>query len=65
MFFFLYTPGDDPRLPVASLAASLMFAGVVYAFVYREILPETLPKDLRRELRRWPGKPERAPRETE
>ena len=65
MFFFLYTPGDDPRLAVASLAASLMFAGIVYAYVYREVLPETLPKDIRRELLRWPGKAERPAKESE
>ena len=56
LFFFL---GDDIVLSLSSLAASLVFAGVVYAYVYREVLPETLPKELRRELRRWPGKAER------
>jgi hypothetical protein len=65
MFFFLHTPGDDPRLAVASLAASLLFAGIVYAFVYREVLPETLPKDIRRELLRWPGKAEHPAKESE
>jgi len=64
LFFFVARP-EEGVLALASLGASLGFAAVVYAFVYREILPETLPKDLRRELRRWPGKPERAPRETE
>ena len=65
MFFFLHTPRDDPRLAVASLAASLLFAGIVYAFVYREVLPETLPKDIRRELLRWPGKAEHPAKESE
>jgi hypothetical protein len=59
LFFFLYKPRDNPTAAILSLAASLVFAGIVYAFVYREILPETLPKDLRRELQRWPGKAER------
>ncbi|TLZ64041.1 MAG: hypothetical protein E6K13_03555 [Methanobacteriota archaeon] len=56
LFFFL---GGNELLAWSSLAASLVFAGVVYTFVYREVLPETLPKDLRRELRRWPGKADR------
>ena len=56
MFFFL---GDDPVLSFSSLGASLVFAGIVYAFVYREVLPETLPRDLRRSLRRWPEKADR------
>jgi len=59
LFFFLYQPGDNPAAAILSLAGSLVFAGIVYAFVYREILPETLPKDLRRELRRWPGNADR------
>src|SRR5439155_1556647 len=71
MFFFLYDPGDNPAAPkdpiaaILSLAASLVFAGIVYAFVYREVLPETLPKDIRRELLRWPGKAERPAKESE
>jgi len=60
LFFFV---GTDDILSWSSLAASLVFAGVVYAFVYREVLPETLPKDLRRQLRRWPGKAERPVKE--
>ena len=56
-FFFL---GGDPSssvvLSVISLAASLVFAGVIYWFVYHSVLPETLPKDIRRSLRKWPGK---------
>jgi hypothetical protein len=64
LFFFVAQP-EDLALPLASLAASLVFAGVVYTFVYREVLPETLPKDLRRELRRWPGKAGRAVKESE
>ena len=71
MFFFLYDPGDNPAAPkdptaaILSLAASLVFAGIVYAFVHREVLPETLPKDIRRELLRWPGKAERPAKESE
>jgi len=60
LFFFV---GTDDILSWSSLAASLVFAGIVYAFVYREVLPETLPKDLRRQLRRWPGKAERPVKE--
>ena len=60
LFFFV---GTDDILSWSSLAASLVFAGIVYAFVYREVLPETLPKDLRRQLRRWPGKTERPVKE--
>lgn len=56
-FFFLGgDPSSDAVLGAVSLAASLVFAGVVYWYVYREILPETLPKDIRRSLRKWSGK---------
>jgi hypothetical protein len=61
---FFFIGGGDPSfsvlLSVLSLAASLVFALAIYAYVYREILPVTLPKDLQRTLRKWPGKAERA-----
>ena len=57
VFFFV---GEDAGLAAASLAGSLVFAGIVYAYVYREILPETLPTDLRKSLRRWPGEAKKA-----
>ncbi|TLZ70980.1 MAG: hypothetical protein E6K10_06255 [Methanobacteriota archaeon] len=59
LLFFFVAPPDEAVLGFSSLGASLIFAGVVYAFVYREILPETLPKDIRRSLRRFSGKAER------